>query len=167
VMLAGCCAELSGQHGKVSETILIVDVSSVRFRRTMNGKLSLLTADGEMLAELSDPPADDRDAASKVLDVCAATTLVTRAGEHCRVGFYHPGTRQVGVGAHPVWSVYLCTRPLVLPFEGSTFIMTEDTLVGADSAVVAVRDEPLTPDTVLAMVADDIDDVLRFPSRTW
>jgi hypothetical protein len=150
----------------VSESILIVDMSSLRFRRTRSGSLCLLTGDGEMLAELADPPADDREAASKVLDLCAATTVVMRPAGMCRVGFYHPATRQVGVGAHPVWSVYRSKRELALPFEGMAVAVTAKGLVDATGAVVAEPDEPLTPETVLAMVADDIDDFLRMPSRT-
>lgn len=117
----------------------------------------LLTGDGETLAELADPPDDDREAASRVLDVCASSTLVHRFGNWCRVAFYHPLTTQVGVGVHPVWSVFRCPSPTPVPVEGMVVSLREGNLLRTDGTLFAVPDTPLSPHGVLALAAADTD----------
>ena len=123
-----------------SATVVLYDLSSLRFRRR-GSALTVLSAAGEELSHLEGVADDDRQAVAAALEDAAGRSVVWRDGEPCRVAFYHPDTAQVSLGAWPRGTVLGCGAPLALEREGTTGRLEGDTVVLADGSVLVPQDD--------------------------
>lgn len=107
--------------------MVLYDLSSLRFRR-VGGSVTLVSEPGEEIATLDDAPENARQAASAVLEEAAARARVWRNDVACRVGFYHPQTGQVSIGAWPRGTVYSSHRPVKVSRSGSEAVLVSGVL---------------------------------------
>jgi hypothetical protein len=136
------------------EQVVLFDLSSLRFRRDRrNRRFTALSADGQVLAGVSNPPENGRAAALAALDEAARTGRCWRGGQLRRIAFFNPHTVEAAFGPSGECRVFRFEVPPPLSREGSVAVIGDGVLVTDGDAVAVEEDRSALEGSIRTRIA--------------